>query len=392
MSDEKNDQGEPTSPTIAKLTAELAELDLRTQIAEKRKTLATIDLSAAKAPEGNITIDGDSALEGVILAYQALNTIAKTIAGRVRSKSAGSSRIFLYNPADFAACASLHTFLLHLDLLDRELEAANAQGIMAQGQHPGTEFAAGLVTAGAVINSALQVASLFRVDQTLKHISITMEDRAVAVAVGAALSAMGVNVYDTAIIPVPPSDPALPDAGSAISKRLEALGEKRSELVALRNRLAMIAKSKLEKAAGSASKAGDDPANDALVGAQARIDQALAVLDVFQATLLKSDDAAGTSLLAQVRAAEKLSDLMDPNACYLWLKLAAAGGGWKTTKHLLSSKIAYSGGAVAMFALYGSNGKILDAGTLPHYSGYIAAPEPLANSELLRPGLNGLKG
>ena len=145
-------------------------------------------------PKGSITVAGDAApIEGLFLAYKAIDTIAFKIRERVQDH--GAKRILLYNAADFKTLDALRVFGIQVGLLGDgmqsladQAEAATAKpkkvpaelDFVGEAQH---NLLAELPVIGAAITSAIQLVSLFQSDKSIKYSTITVEYQTLATAV-----------------------------------------------------------------------------------------------------------------------------------------------------------------------------------------------------------------
>jgi hypothetical protein len=93
--------------------------------------------------------------------------------------------------------------------------------------------------------------------------------------------------------------------------------------------------------------------------------------DSFRDGLSKIDDKIGNSPLTRVIAGETLSARLDGGAYVLWLKAVAAGGAAHAKVSTFDSNISYSGGAVISYAIFGPDGDLLEADTIPMYGGKV---------------------
>jgi len=363
------DEAGTDSPDIKALRREKEELGLRAEIAASRRTLVGLGLSGVKTPEGEIKIDGETPIEGVILSYRALESVAAAIAERVAGAQPDPSlRVVLHDAAIFKGISVLSALREQLDLLDAEATALIGEVSPAGGLE--TVAGAALPTAGALISSAVELVSLFRKDVTLNYGKVEPADRTLAVAVAGALTAKGVVVIDSAMVPI---DPAGGTKGSTLSAKLQALHEKRTRLAAMGRSLASTRKARATKLQpeAAAPEGADAPAADEETPQEMAVSAMVAALGTFLDTLLKVDEATGAARLAQMLDAEKLEARLDPKTVFLWLKVDAAGGASRVTKSLFSSAVDYSGGAVASFSLYGRDGVLRAAGTVPRYTGFV---------------------
>jgi hypothetical protein len=327
---------------------------------QSNSTFPNLGLPVSAGHKGTISVNGDSPIESLLRAYQAISDIADEIATRVISdedRSANkSNRILIHDPADFKSIEALRTFQLQTGalkhLFGRLVEEA------ARFVKPTSRLAiAGAITApGALISSGLQLLSLFRVDEQLKGSKIEVEDQALAVAVAGALRKRGVRVYNRDIFPIVPKP--RPESQIVIPT-LKELIELRTKLVALGDELAALtgAGSDLKPNKGNAGKLHE------------RIVAAIAALDAFEDGLAKLDEKSGLSPMSQLVAGESLLGVLDERTRILWLKAVAAGGCSHSKEGTFKGDLTYSGGGIACYALYSHSGELLEANIITAYAG-----------------------
>ena len=327
---------------------------------QSNSTFPNLGLPVSAGHKGTISVNGDSPIESLLRAYQAISDIADEIATRVISdedRSANNSnRILIHDPADFKSIEALRTFQLQTGalkhLFGRLVEEA------ARFVKPTSRLAiAGAITApGALISSGLQLLSLFRVDEQLKGSKIEVEDQALAVAVAGALRKRGVRVYNTDIFPIVPKP--RPESQIVIPA-LKELIELRTKLVALGDELAALtgAGADLKPNKGNAGKLHE------------RTVAAIAALDAFEDGLAKLDEKSGLSPMSQLVAGESLLGVLDERTRILWLKAVAAGGCSHSKEGTFKGDLTCSGGGIACYALYSHSGELLEANIITAYAG-----------------------
>ena len=200
---------------IDRLTAEKDLLDVQNASeASKRKDALDklkaqkdlIDAAALKiegAPAGKVTYDdkGASAIENTVMAYETVNGLARPIADAiVRGRDHGT--YIIIGSGDRSALTALSVFEGQADLLTKRLNDVNAMKDKDALAYPkaGSEASSfgltDLTTAGAFINAAASLVSLFRVDDTFVVKDETPDVRAVYSVVAREISThVGSTVY-----------------------------------------------------------------------------------------------------------------------------------------------------------------------------------------------------
>ncbi len=401
---------EKPDPELDRLKREAEISKQRAEIAaNKAKQVQSQLPSQVKAPEGTTNVVGDHPIESQILAYDALNKLAESIAGRVASRNPAA--VVIYSEAEINALVALQAFAAQLDLIATQLTAEidNAKTAIANAKaavkpaHT-AKLAAALELAPMVVGGALRSAadllSIFRADVTLRYKDLTIGDIPLVAAVAGHLASrqQPVTVYHPALVP-----PGLSSADSAISGKLRELAGSRGEIEDQQQELARLdgtLKAQIEAltseiAASDAavpakdtslkekSRDGKQTALEELTAVVTRLAAATASFDAFEATLFKADESSGTSVMARLLRAEKLRSV-GANAHWLLVRIAVAGGGYKTKRWLWwpTTKVLYSGGAIAEFVLFDASGRIVEAGVSPNYSGFIQVKERLCKTEL----------
>jgi len=421
--------GASDPPELARLKARAALLDQQVAIAQDQQKLLSGSLpSDLKLPEGAVAIDGATPIESQVLAHKALDRIARTISERVAQRL--PARVLIHNQGDITALLSLQAFGAQLDLIGYQLadeigqgseaveaaEAALAEpqprgigwrhrglnlganlGIMTMVSPLGAMAAASLggplaapAAAVAAVGSALQLLSLFRVDVSIKYQEIAIADLALAAAVAGHLAGRDppIEVYDGALVPpnlLETDSPLLDRLGeldtrqtalNAILQRASAAEARlKAAVAALDRRIAAAAKAGEPVAPIEAERASKETALEQLAAAIARMSAAAAAFSTLQTAMLRREDGSGASPLTRVLQAEKLAMIAGDDACFLLLRVGAAGGGVRSKRSFFGSlfsgaDLSYSGGAIAHYMLFDPAGRILDGGSIPAYSGF----------------------
>jgi hypothetical protein len=206
---------------IDRLTAEKDLLDVENATeASKRKDALDklkaqkdlIDAAALKvegAPEGKVTYDdkGASAIENTVMAYETVNALAKPIADAVVKGHAEETYIII-GSGDRSSLTALPVFEGQADLLTKRLNDVNAMKDKDGLAYPKADSEASsfgltdLTTAGAFINAAASLVSLFRVDDTFVVKDETPDARAVYSVIAREITAnKGAVYYPDAMAP-----------------------------------------------------------------------------------------------------------------------------------------------------------------------------------------------
>jgi hypothetical protein len=319
--------------------------------------------SQVKALEGTTKLEGDP-IECQILAYQQVNKLATEIGTAIMAIAVKPTKIVIYSESEINLVLGLKAFKAQLTLAKDRLKAE-------------------IENAKTAITTA----------------DLTIPDVSLAAAVAAALikQSPSLPVYHSSIIP-----PDLLKDSATLLATLSSLSDLRSELDESQHGLARMQaklKAKIDKlttkiaadvaankdtSKDQASLDREQGAHDLLSAATARAQASAASYDAFALALLKADETTGSNGLARILRAEKLAAAA-AGAHWLVLKVAAAGGGYKT-KHWLwwpTTKVVYSGGAIVQFMLFNDSGKIDAAGVLPKYSGFIkVTDQPTKTADL----------
>jgi hypothetical protein len=110
---------------------------------------------------------------------------------------------------------------------------------------------------------------------------------------------------------------------------------------------------------------------DAREKLRVRIVQTLKDFDTFLESLSKIDEKAENSRLSRIVAGENVGAALKDGAYVLWLKAVAAGGAAHAKVSTFNSKLTYSGGAIASYAIFDNRGHLVEADTIPMYGGKV---------------------
>lgn len=380
------------TPEVTALKQQNAVLNLQVEAAQARQKLLTATFpSDVKALDGTIKVDGDHPIESQMYAWKAVNDVATQIA---RDVKASATKVLIYNDSDVNLLVGLGSFKAQLNLLKTQLDqeakaaqtaasdadAANAPAMAAIPAIAATPF-----VASSIIKSTIDLISLFRVDVSIKAKDLNITDLAFFSAVAGALQAKNVAVYDGAVIP-----PMFRDPDSAVQATLQELdgligrlneSDKKLDgaLDKLKTALETITQEITDAKAAQPPKSTTERERqqqkitgtiDKANAEKGKIRATEDAYNTFRVALLKTDDALGLTPLAKILRAEKL-DRCAQDAYWLMIKVAAAGGAYRTKRWLWKSEISYSGGVIAHFTLFDPQGKVVASGV---HSGYNSSP------------------
>jgi hypothetical protein len=392
--------GAPANPQLAALKAESAITAEQLTIAQNRqKLLSTVLPSDVKPLEGSVKVDGDHPVESQILAYQTLDRLARTIANEIAEFK--PVRVLIHADAEIGGVLGLEAFRNQLNIIQQEFEKdigaaepaindakAILRGEKLAGMAPLIETA---LVAGTLARSAIDLLSLFRTDVSLKYKDLTIADIALVAAVCGHLCRKNIAVYDPALLPPNPFG-----STSKVVERINALTDLQGKIESLSADIASVQgelKQKIDELTAKIDEAAkltpprDDlhskrdrevrqHAFDRLTAVGTAIATAVAGFAALKAALLKPDDESGQNALSKILRAEKFAGMAGQNPHLLFLKVAAAGGGYKIKQSKFGSgELLYSGGAIVEVILFDSTGRIVYAATLPAYSGFIKVNE-----------------
>lgn len=381
---------EPTkSPEVEKLEARIAELEKQKELLEKEKDLldANRALEEAKAGpsstaleteklterlallveqqklvtalkptlpqglEGSITIDDNQFIEAQIAAYTTLQDAADEIARRIaqtfkganapKTGEAAASAVD-GTPADpsvtILVTGSDLEGLEALALLEKEVEALtnqlknHAPDVADLGIDP-------LLVVGPLLQTAADVAALFRTDTEFKARTIAIADEALIAAVAGRLS--GVRHYPGAF---PSSDWNLAMLRS-LDDQFRAAKERHQKAIS--------------------STPADELARKRIEGFVTEWEQLEPRYKAFRDALGTRDPQTGTTPLAVVSRAAWLRDALKKTPRVVMLKVLHAGGTYVLTKRFWrGATLAQSGGLIVQFMVFDGAGQLLDAGTV----------------------------
>lgn len=356
--------GSPTAANAQKLNqSPTKDRDGKAPEDKGETALPNLGLPDSAGHKGTISVDGETPVEGLLLAYQSVDKIAAKICERVLKHQPRC--VLMHNLSDFNAIKTFKAFKVESDLVRSDLQRVATDVRKLLDDLTGRKLLVSGAVIGAGIASALQLASLFRVDYKLKYSKLEIEDQVLAVTVAGAIKKAGKPVYNTALVPLASQDAS----HQSVFGELDELKKLRSELVGLGDRLhALIGD---QEAAKTTTEAPNDPVKSRRSEVYARVVAAVAGVDAFVNNLSRIDETTNVSRLSQLIDAQDLIALMDDKTFVLWVKAVAAGGGSRSRESTFFSDLTYSGGAIASFALYGRDGELLEADTISMYSGFV---------------------
>jgi len=326
----------------------VSELEKARQLAEANKVIAEANKAAlkaqlpdfgVKAPEGNLTVDDNVAIECQILTYKAVSEIAFQLSTEIQKTTPTPVRVIICDQNDINALFSYKAFKAQTTLL-------KDQYAKALEEEKKTETKKFLSGAGADIAmgigaTALNFVSLFKTDTEIKGKKVDISDEALIAETARALKLKGITTIYPAFINTP-ADKLLNDV-SELSGLKEKADLKITEW-------------------GTNSRFAD------------KVTQLKNLNKQYEKTLTSLagvDEKTGTSRLEKLIKGETLSTELDKDGTdILYLNIAAGGGNNKTTRNLLWSQLTHSGGAVITYFLLDKEGSIKASKTFYNATGY----------------------
>jgi hypothetical protein len=398
----------------------------------------TFNLNLPEGHKGSITIGDNAPIESIILAYRAIRNLSRHIAKRVLTIDQTNPQpiVLLHNPAEFVSLNDLNAFVAIIGDFERRFESLKkANDLLASGVSPDLQtilpvaIPAFAVLSG-LLNSGLQLFSLFRSDQEIKNYKIDFEDQVLAVTVAGQLALLPekkFKVYSSAIVPATPTNPSkvLSDLGkldklrSELSKilgdttqaanggspLLSSLSGLIPELDAGNHNSSVeqagvgISESRSSEDRVSDQSSDGSSSEDSQVRSQelseeqqkslgprrssparphssskelsAHIKKALEDFDSFKESLSKVDDKQASTRLSRILAAESLRSLLAAGAHIVWVKAVAAGGMAHTKTSTVHGELTFGSGVVVSYAIFNKDGEIEEADTVPLYAGKV---------------------
>ena len=414
------DQTDMTDPVLEALTAEAARKKKEEEIAESEKKIRDAQPGAdVKVLEGKTAVDDDVKIETQMFSYNAVQEISKQIATRVNThinsttgnSTAGAATIFIHDISLQSAIRAYQAFLIQKYAIQRELLRLE-KNLEDKGPEK-TMKSQAIPSVAGTARSVIDLLSLFRQDTEFKGRSVIVEEEALVAQVAHEINKLNQNA--TVVYPklLPPGLSIIPDFES--SKLIESitvlqgiqekaarhgreLEEKNEEQVKRRTELTEQIKT-LQKDVNDkrAKLSPDDPKISATIGELAtakgelakvtngaktreNLKQAFADLNDLVAsllgTLLKTEQAAGSTLLGTLLTAENILEQLKKKEGYLLaLKPVSAGGSYRIRRNLFTTLftgacLSYSGGAIVSFILLDWDSRIVESRTLQYMNGF----------------------
>ncbi|WP_257170364.1 hypothetical protein [Bradyrhizobium sp. SRS-191] len=373
----------------------------------------SVEIPDSAGHKGTITVNDNAPIESIIITYRAARNLAHHIAKRVVriNKLAPQEAVLLHNATEFASLGELRAFLAIRDDFAALFDALlKAKDLLPKQEEPHLktlvgEIAAATALFSGLLNTGLQLFSLFRTDQDIKSFKIDIEDQVFAVTVAGQLKLLSegkFKVFHSATVPSLAT-------GSGVLNSLLRLDEKRREVAealetltrgtakttpstdsndlkaqleasAILQQTLARAQRRLEhdKSASDQAGAADDGRIDPAVTRTqliARITKTLEAFDAFKEGLTKVDDKSASSRLSRILSAENLRAWLDKGAYILWVKPVAAGGMSHAKVSTGKSELSYGGGVVASYEIFNGDGEVVEADTIPLYGGKVSVPD-----------------
>jgi hypothetical protein len=357
--------------------------------AEAARYKAELGQITATLPKGTTSAQGLN-IEGTIIAYRAARDAAEKIATDAQNKKA--TTIVFFSSKELNGQLVLKSFLLQTEILDGRIKnelsrpltlLTRESGNLAKCDKPGaskkvaqdeiekTKKRIGIPPL-LVIDTALQVLSLFKVDRTVTGHDITLDDFAIYTLVANSLISKNIPVVYPACYYPSESNWSSTEAYKRFTLLLEnskALDKAAYDVGKTKTELLQSAEQVKSNACKSALYAHD----------VAVVDDRLSLIKTVQsivgqiiAGLTKSDDQSGLTLIQTLMTAGQLSTRLK-SAHLLQVKPISAGGSTLTTTNVFGSKLSFSGGVVISYMLFDDEGKLVSADSIPVYGGYFPA-------------------
>jgi hypothetical protein len=305
------------------------------------------------APKGDITATNLS-VEGEILAYSTVDTLASKIAETV--KSAGdATTIALFSEAELKLMSEWRAVGAQVKLLEDKPVADATPQIPGSCPKAGQDLAPLGAPIAAIANVAVQAFSLFRVDRTITGTKVELNEFAVNAQIANQLIGKGLKVVYLPSVYDLTASGAFTDI--EIYKRLAALKDQVADDIG-----------KIEAARGKFKdcKKLAEWLEDSGAFLERR-KQLLAVVNGIIDEITKPDDA-GLSRIQAYQRASQMSKLT-ANAWLLQTNPISAAGNVVTTKNIFRTKLRFGGGSVLSYMLFKPDGALAKAGTVAAYKG-----------------------
>lgn len=362
------------SQELKDMQADAALAKAKLELAQSEVDLLKLKFGAidtTNLPKGNATV-ADMNLEGSLRAYAAAKQSLDEIAGVVQA--AKLTRVILAADSQLQALNQYRSFMLQLDGVTKKADEALSEQppsladpcIKRGGSHllSVTAIATGVVA----VNSLLSIAALFKKDIDLKGKEVTLNDYGITSLMLRALADKNIKViYPAAHYVLPPAN----DTGDVIKKWTDLYGHKKGLNDAARN-------FSQQYAALPEHKDPTPECKNALARQKTFVDDYVAglaaaakTIDDIDTALTKQDAQSGLSLISSYLVSERVAKSIQAGDPVLQIKAIAASGSTQTKKNWFRTKISYGGGSIIAYQLFGQDGTVIKADTVPWYAGYI---------------------
>lgn len=333
----------------------------------------------------------DLHVEGKIVAYDAVDTVAETIATAIKDQV--GTHLVMFSAAELRAIQQHRMFRRQIKALQDNLTdyaGGNVNAPKLPGLESDTSQTCGgptfvpQFTGGALplLAVGLQVLSLFKNDKTIDGNEFEIDEFALSTAVISKLkikkSALKV-LYPASYFP------------SAFSIALETPSENSilrepAKLTQALTLVELLLKKSDERKGELGSAIGASGVSAAckllfkrdlekLAVFDSRAKALQAIIQQLQVALMKVDEKTGTSGLQVLYAAETLAENYK-SAHILLIKVVAAGGATLAKTNLFTTNFFFSGGVVVSYMLlHGQTGDVILASVLSSYGGFIPAEQ-----------------
>jgi hypothetical protein len=362
---------------------ELIQAQLKQKLAEAKQATAEAELAAAKAKIGEISValpkgtttSTTQHIEGTILAYQAAASAVASIVKDVTTAPA-PKQVVLFSQKEISALTVYQSFKVQADLLITRIPALTTKPTLVSDSMP-VDCVAPVkpkVAPLLVVDTALQLLGLFKVDRTITGSDVALDEFGVYSLIASDLVAKGISVayppsyFPNALNPTP-TPLAIHQTFQTLSQKHIELGQFVNQLNDTKNKLS-AGKEKATAKCKGIYDADIDTVNVAVTqatAAQAAIGQVITALTA-------ADSQSGVTLIQTLSSAELLATGFK-SASVLQVKPIAAGGNVQTATNIFRTKLSFSGGVVLSYMLFDPTGAVAHAGTVPLYGGYVDASE-----------------
>jgi hypothetical protein len=393
----------------AETADELAAVQRQRDAAQARRDIATAEADEAKARLGTLDtaslpkgtgVASSLNVEGKILAYGAVETLATQIAARVAKLAPAPTLVVLYSDKDLKGVLQLHGFLqqtAEIHKLAKGIARPNAAGVPtlpkleSDGSCGGTVVAAATTDAESggglapltAVGAALQLLAIAKTDKKLSGADVEVSDVALANAVAGKLLANSIPVVYPASMASASVFSKAASTPSKVFQEAQNLSNDAASLDVLLG-LSTTRRQDLDKRASAAK--GDDRCkamftrDSQLLAANESFAKSLKTsIEQQTVALVKADDKTGLSALQALFESELLqaSAAKETKAPHvLQISPIAAGGTTLTKTNFFTTNFFFSGGAVVSYALLnGEDGRVVLADTASAYGGYVKAED-----------------